>query len=204
MANDSPKDFVTSDLHLLHRLMMEKRGFATVEEHDETIIANWNKTVRPADRVRLLGDVSLAAPEEFWPLVDRLNGEIHLITGNHDAAAAQHLHAHRHQREWMDHFASVLPYARIRAEGQHVLLSHYPYAGDSESAARPDGKDRYPEYRLRDEGLTLVHGHVHSKTQVTFSPRGSLQIHVGLDAHNLTPVPLGWVQKVIREEGNVA
>lgn len=59
------------------------RPFATVEEHDETMIARWNARVRPADHVWHLGDVAMArAPLEA--ITPRLNGHKRLVRGNHD------------------------------------------------------------------------------------------------------------------------
>jgi calcineurin-like phosphoesterase family protein len=36
----------TSDTHFCHAKVAELRGFATRDEHDEAIIANWNQIVR--------------------------------------------------------------------------------------------------------------------------------------------------------------
>ena len=73
------------DTHLSHRLMVEKglRPFATMEEHDEAIIANWNGVVAKDDKVFHLGDV-VFQPATRHPLVGRLNGRKHLVMGNHD------------------------------------------------------------------------------------------------------------------------
>lgn len=37
--------FITSDLHLGHKGIAAHRGFASTEEHDKTIIDNWNSVV---------------------------------------------------------------------------------------------------------------------------------------------------------------
>ena len=131
-------------------------------------------------------------PSRFWPLAGRLNGEIHLIAGNHDAAWPGHRDSFKHQREWLDHFASVQPFARRRIEGQDVMLSHFPYAGDHTD------EDRFVQYRLRDTGGWLIHGHTHGTRKVS-----GKMIHVGLDAHDLKPVPMSWVQKVIRDATSI-
>ncbi|WP_051265718.1 metallophosphoesterase family protein [Nakamurella lactea] len=49
------------------------------------------------------------------------------------------------------------------------------------------------EYRLRDEGNWLLHGHTHSSEKVT----SSREIHVGLDAWDLGPVEVGAVAKLM-------
>lgn len=87
--------FVTSDTHFSHANILnftdsvtgEKvRGdvFSSVEEMDETMIANWNSVVKPGDRVYHLGDVFFGDKDKFKTLWSRLNGRKNLIVGNHD------------------------------------------------------------------------------------------------------------------------
>ena len=49
--------YYTADLHFLYEPLLSSRPFATVEEMDETLIQNWNKTVSPDDTVYLAGDI---------------------------------------------------------------------------------------------------------------------------------------------------
>jgi calcineurin-like phosphoesterase family protein len=178
--------FFTSDSHFRHAMVAQLRGFASAEEHDEAVISRWNETVKPADTVWHLGDVGMS--RGFLPLVGRLNGTVHLIAGNHDAVWPGHRDSHRHQRGWLEHFASVQAFARRRIGGHQVLLSHFPYEGDHAA------EDRCGQYRLRDEGLWLLHGHTHwQHIQV----HGGRQIHVGLDAWDLAPVPLHVIEQQI-------
>jgi calcineurin-like phosphoesterase family protein len=202
--------YYTSDLHFGHRLVAGKRQFwmpdpeggampvQDTEAHDAALIENWNKIVKPWDEVWVLGDLTLRDPRLVWHLVDQLFGTKHFVTGNHDACFAGHRGAHKHQREYRDHFETVQPYASVRLEGQPVMLSHFPYIGDGEGKA-----DRCAQWRLRDCGAPVVHGHTHRSEQLSRSQGGTLQIHVGLDAHGLKPVPESWIMKVLREEASV-
>jgi calcineurin-like phosphoesterase family protein len=172
-----------ADTHFGHRLVSGLRGFASPEEHDAEIIRRWNKRVRPGDTVWHLGDVMLTRDSSYgWECVDQLNGIRHLVAGNHDAPFPGHRDAHKHQREWLDHFESVQAFARRVIAGRTVMMSHFPYAGDR----GPD--DRAAQFRLRDEGAALLHGHLHSPDR---RPRedlyGSRVVHVGLDAWDLAP-----------------
>lgn len=72
-----------ADLHLGHANMAKRRGFSTVEEHDEHIIAKWNSAVHKRDLTYILGDVTMEK-EESYPLLDRLNGRKIVVMGNHD------------------------------------------------------------------------------------------------------------------------
>lgn len=79
--------FVISDTHFSHYNMVHKfktRPFDTVEEMDEVLIENWNKTVKPGDKVYHLGDFAFGPKVNHPSLVKRLNGKKRLVVGNHD------------------------------------------------------------------------------------------------------------------------
>lgn len=196
MARD-PVTWLSSDPHFRHRMVALLRGFPDSDAHDEAIIANWNALVHPQDFVWLLGDITLSSAKHAWPYVDRLNGVVHLVSGNHDAVHPMHRDSRRHQDEWRQHFASVQSLARIRLEGEQVLLSHHPYEGDHTP------EDRDVQYRLRDCGKPIIHGHTHGRVQVNHTSLGTLQIHVGLDAHELKPVPMSWVMATLRGDAAI-
>lgn len=59
------------------------RPFSSVEEQDETMVANWNRVVRPGDKVYVLGDVTMK-PRLMQEVMPRLVGKKTLIRGNHD------------------------------------------------------------------------------------------------------------------------
>lgn len=183
------------------------RGFASPEEHDEVILQNWNKQVKKGDRGFILGDFAMR-----WDGVEeklaRMNGEIILIEGNHDIMSCIHRDGWKHVGPWIGEgkFASIIAFGRRKIAGRQWLMSHYPYEGDH----TPD--DRFTQYRLRDEGLWLLHGHTHLKNKVGPNRRRSLplfgqsldelrwygqEIHVGVDAWDLCPVPEPAVTELI-------
>lgn len=89
------KTFFTSDSHYSHKLMVNKellkeqvRPFENTWEMDEALIKNWNSVVEPEDEVYHLGDVSLGNPSFLKSILERLNGKIYLIKGNHDRKTA--------------------------------------------------------------------------------------------------------------------
>ena len=53
--------FFTSDWHIGHNktFLYSPRGFQSIEEHDEVIITNCNKIVKPDDELWILGDLAL-------------------------------------------------------------------------------------------------------------------------------------------------
>ncbi|WAL63256.1 metallophosphoesterase family protein [Amycolatopsis cynarae] len=172
----------TSDTHFDHALVAGLRGFPSPAEHDAHVVERWNATVRPGDQVWHLGDVGMGRLARFAGTLRQLHGEIHLVTGNHDEPWPGLRQAHRHQRAWLEHFATVQAYARRRIAGRNVLLCHFPYEGDH------TGEDRASQYRLPDLGLWLLHGHVHSEWRT----RGR-QLNVGLDVNAMRPVHLDTI-----------
>ena len=80
--------FFTSDTHFGHKNILnynkDDRPFTSVHEMNEWIIESWNAKVGPDDVVYHLGDVAFMQAMELRKLLDRLNGRIKLIRGNHD------------------------------------------------------------------------------------------------------------------------
>jgi calcineurin-like phosphoesterase family protein len=75
--------FFTSDMHLGHKniIAYSNRPFASVEEMDDTIIANYNSLVKPGDTVYDLGDFCFRNPKLY---LDRFNVLPIRIKGSHD------------------------------------------------------------------------------------------------------------------------
>jgi calcineurin-like phosphoesterase family protein len=80
--------FTTSDHHFKQQSICEftnydgskVRPWTDVDEMDEALIDNWNKVVKPFDKVYHLGDLAIKKTD----LIERLNGKKVLIRGNHD------------------------------------------------------------------------------------------------------------------------
>ena len=72
-----------ADLHFGHQNMAKRRGFDSVEAHDEYVIQEWNKVVDKRDVTYILGDITMEKKEPYR-LLDRLNGVKHVVLGNHD------------------------------------------------------------------------------------------------------------------------
>lgn len=78
--------WITSDTHFDHAKIIEycNRPFKDVNEMNETMIRNWNRVVRQEDTVYHLGDFALTSANRYEYFLNRLNGNIVLILGNHD------------------------------------------------------------------------------------------------------------------------
>ena len=61
---------------------------------------------------------------------------------------------------------------------REVLICHLPYQGDSGET------ERYARFRPADEGMWMLHGHVHER----WRQQGRM-VNVGVDVWDFTPVP---------------
>jgi calcineurin-like phosphoesterase family protein len=59
------------------------RPWDNAADMDEAMIENWNKVVRPVDKVYICGDLVMKAKKQIG-IMNRLNGKKVLIKGNHD------------------------------------------------------------------------------------------------------------------------
>lgn len=164
--------FVWSDLHRNHDFVARTRGFANAAEQDAHIEAAWRRKVRPSDTVWLLGDLWVGGGmRDSLDWYASLPGTKRLVFGNHCPGHPMHRRSASHQRRYLEVFDAVFTHASLVVAGQRVLLNHFPYEGD-----HGDRDDRHVEWRPRDAGSWLIHGHVHDEWFV----RGR-QINVGVD-----------------------
>lgn len=178
--------FFTSDTHFGHARIIElcDRPFKDVSHMNAEIIRRWNSVVDSDDIVFHLGDVALGPIDESLSLVSQLNGYKILVNGNHDRPFMKFGKAAFD--EWLERYGEVFQEVivgnlQIPLNEHMVTLSHFPHSGDSH------GEERYREWRPADEGV-IIHGHTHSDERLSRTLNGNLQIHVGQDAWNFTPV----------------
>lgn len=173
----------TSDQHFGHDAILRftDRQYKTVKEMQKDIIKKWNKQVRKNDIVYVLGDFvwNTVKSNEYRKILEKLNGNIILIVGNHDDM--------RTVRGLNLGFSDVLWGAEIKIGKETVLMSHYPYKFGFwknlwcsircflQTGRLP--KVKHAGKRPVNNGKWLAHGHTHSKVKV----KGK-QIHVGWDA----------------------
>jgi len=65
--------YFTSDLHLGHKNIIKlcNRPFASLEEMDETLIANWNQVLTNGDTVYIVGDLMFRTQTHPMDVGDR-------------------------------------------------------------------------------------------------------------------------------------
>lgn len=143
---DPDKVFFTSDLHFGHTNIIKYCGrpFKTVDEMNATIVENWNKTVPEDGIVFDLGDFAIGGSSVWETFATQLNGEHHLILGNHDIK--------NFRTGYEKFFASVSMQQIIEVDGISIWLNHYPYLCFGGSY-------------LKDHSVWNLFGHVHSRPE---------------------------------------
>ena len=165
--------FFTADTHFGHRNLTQAgkfpakaRPFATVEEHDDHLVRQWNRVVGPSDTVFHLGDIAWGRKVTKYDILSRLNGKIHLIRGNHDQDFPEHMA----RASSTLGVRSVHDLLTIKHQGRKIVLCHYPLASwDSGS-----------------HGSIHLHGHSHGKLPAD----GLNRQDVGVDVWDWAPVSI--------------
>ena len=170
--------WLTSDWHFNHdrEFIWKARGFSSVQEMNEAIIQRHNALVRPDDDVYVLGDSSLGGGDiqilaANKALIERLNGRLHIIRGNHDTDRRVAMYESCKNVVGPVLYADMLHY-----KGYHFYLSHFPTLTSN----------------LEKESLKQctcnLFGHTHQTTN--FHLDMPFMYHVGVDSHNCAPVLL--------------
>lgn len=112
--------WVVSDLHFYHRNILKfcpgtRNKFCDLQDMEEKIIGEWNSKVKPEDIIYDLGDFCFN--KKYVDLiVPRLNGKKVFIMGNHN----------EHFAKAFEQYGEVCWYKRIKHNGQHIVMCHYP------------------------------------------------------------------------------
>lgn len=177
----------TSDIHFGHVNILsycaDRRRYlgldetADVTDMNEALVGLWNDQVRTSDTVYILGDLCMGKVAETLAYVERLNGHKVLVPGNHDRMHPIMFKSEAKTAEWEGRYSDagldvldIGPHA-WEIGGREVCISHFPYEGDHTE------DPRYLSWRPADDGLPLVHGHVHDLWQTN-----GRQYNVGIDA----------------------
>lgn len=163
------KIFVTSDQHFSHiqPFVWEARGYKSVEDMNEAQVRKWNEVVGVDDEVWFLGDGMMNDNATGAECFAKLNGTIHIITGNHDSPARMNIY----KRLGFD----VQDGKRLSYKKKNFIFSHEP-------TITSNGQFK----KWRD--TVNVHGHTHQTTN--FTQGYPLMYHAGVDSHDGYPVLL--------------
>ena len=178
------KLFFTSDPHFGHENILKycHRPFSSIEEHDEELIRLWNETVPEDGIVFILGDIGFCSETYLKTILNRLNGKIYWIIGNHDWR--------RITPGIMNRFECITQQMVITVDNKLIYLNHFPFLCYPNS-------DRHPVYQF--------FGHVHSGPLSGSSDISRLvhlnkrQYDVGVDNNEYKPISFQDIMKKIGE-----
>lgn len=180
--------FFTSDHHFGHKniIKYDERPFTSVEEMNETMIERWNSVVGPRDLVYHVGDLSFLNLEGTQKIVQRLNGLICLIEGNHDRARS---------KTWWKKTGIHVVEKRSREVNYivndyifDILVQHEPVLDEM-----PISHLQQKKYKVQ------INGHVHT-SWITKNWKEILFINVGVPVWDYYPVSVEQIKKLISEE----
>ena len=184
--------FFTSDTHFGHSKIIDycKRPFSSIEEHDKTLIQNWNNVVGQDDTVFHLGDFAYGNSQFIANIIKQLNGNIILIKGNHDL---------RNMNPALYNiFSDAVCQARILIDKQTVYLNHFPFLCFE-----------HGDINLYKDNYSIqLFGHVHSGPLTSSEDVNRLNIlfptqyDVGVDNNNYTPISWIDVKNKIKQQIN--
>lgn len=176
--------FFTSNTHFNHTNIIRycNRPFKNVKEMNETLIFNWNNVIGTDDFVFHLGDFCLGSSIDWSKLLDRLNGKIYLILGNHDL--------NNLKQDFMCKFEKVVMQMHIQVGKQKIYLNHYPFLC----------------YGGAYNNTWQLFGHVHTSQNHKGKDNSRLNIlfptqyDVGVDNNNYTPISFAKVKEIIEKQ----
>lgn len=167
----------TSDLHFGHKNILKHcpdrileisnsigNEEISIEKHDNFLIDRWNKTVSKNDTVYILGDFSFLNTIETKKLLAKLNGNKHLILGNHDKSS-ENLYGY---------FKSISQIKEIKFKKVNwdfldediiVICCHFPMI----------------TWDRKEHGTIHVHGHTHGRLDEYNMFSDDLRVDVGID-----------------------
>ena len=162
--------YFIADTHFGHKNIIElcSRPYNSTEEMNNDIINRWNRKVRGNDSVYIIGDMFFRCenPEE---ILSQLNGEKHLLVGNHDGSWMTKVNTDRY-------FKSVNTLLETSIGNVGASLCHYPLV---------TWKHQKKTY--------MIHGHIHNETSTEYwnllcdNPR---ILNAGADINGFEPVTL--------------
>lgn len=171
--------FFTADTHFDHTNIIKycDRPFDNVDEMNEIIIQRWNEVVRQEDAIYHLGDFCMGSFDRY---IDRLNGTIFIIRGDHDYNLPfGGFKTYKDKPKGIiedSHIETISPKRLLDEYGNQrtITLCHWPM--------RSWHKSHYASWHL--------YGHHHGKLE----PYG-LSFDVGVDTHDFYPYSLDEIQE---------
>jgi len=143
----------------------------TVDHHDTMLVDRWNECVKPGDRVYHLGDFAFGNDDFCNRILNRLNGQIHFIEGNHDKPAKR---VKNRFTTYQKYHEIKIPDPDVKGGKRKLVLFHYPILSWNAMY--------YETFHL--------HGHCHGNLEHFRQEHipEARSMDVGVDCHNYYPI----------------
>lgn len=139
---------------------------------DDFMIQSWNEIVKPNDLVYHLGDFAFRSRRPIGQIVEKLNGNIILIWGNHD----------KKKERYKEYFKEIHDLLNVQINGQQLVLCHYPMV---------------TWYKKKFNSWHLF-GHMHGN----LPERDEKCMDVGVDCNNFKPFSFDEIKVLMDKKGN--
>ena len=172
-----------SDTHFNHANILNfkddkgnliRPGFKDVDHMNNVMIDNWNKVVKPQDKIYHLGDVSFGNGDLMIAILKRLNGHKRLVMGNHDIYDILY---------YAEYFEKVSSWRQFMDMPKPFVCTHYPLHPGSF------------EYR---GAVWNVHGHIHQNVVMKSSVPDNRYINICVEKTNYTPIHLDELMSLMK------
>lgn len=178
--------YAISDHHWGHKnvIKFENRPFNDVHEMNMYMIDAWNSVITDEDEVYHLGDVGYKINPNYLinEILNKLNGKIHLIPGNHDKRLLNKFIK-------CGRFESIEYYKELdydyNGSNYRLIMMHYPILS----------------WNGRFKGSIHIHGHTH-KSDFDIYPEGHYgrKINVSVEHLNYKPISLNSIVEKFKDE----
>lgn len=170
----------TSDTHFGHKNILEfcpNRPGKDIQEMNEALIRNWNSCVQPDDDVYHLGDFMMGQSLYWESTLNRLQGNIHLVAGNHDRKFKKQPYVQERMVWIRDYYElRVKDEDALNSKNQLIVMQHYaPYV-----------------WNENHKGAWALCGHSHGSADLYH--RLGLSLDVGVDAENSNYFPISYTK----------
>jgi len=168
--------YFTADTHFGHANIIKfcDRPFDDVHQMNEGMIKQWNEQVKKGDSVYHLGDFSMGSKDLTRTVLNRLNGQIFLVRGNHDGQIKGPV---------IERFAWVKDYYELKSpiDKRKIVLCHFPFQVWNKS----------------HNGAWHLHGHSHG----TLKQMDIKRLDVGIDTNEMKLYTLEDIKKKMDKLG---
>jgi calcineurin-like phosphoesterase family protein len=163
--------YVSSDYHFNHYnvIQYDGRPYFTVAEMNNDIIRKHNEVVKPEDEFFFLGDFMFKDWRNFEILFGQMNGNKHIVWGNHDNS--------RFRKKTAGAWKSEQDYLELKYQDRLFVCCHYPFLSWKNSCHRSIN----------------LHGHTHGNIQ----QKRENQIDVGIMNNGYYPFSIEQIWDIV-------